>query len=37
LRVVAFEDGFRDPPPRFIQRIAAVRERPGPAPARYML
>lgn len=26
LRVVAFEDGFQQPPPRFIQRIAAVRE-----------
>ncbi|WP_395060255.1 class I SAM-dependent methyltransferase [Polaromonas sp.] len=26
LRVVAFEDGFRDAPTRFVQRIAAVRE-----------
>ncbi|AVO50168.1 SAM-dependent methyltransferase [Melaminivora suipulveris] len=25
LRVVAFEDGFLDAPPRFVQRIAAVR------------
>lgn len=28
LRVVAYEDGFVDLPPRFVQRIAAVRE-PG--------
>ena len=27
LRVVAYEDGFVDTPPRFVQRIAAVRER----------
>jgi SAM-dependent methyltransferase len=26
LRVVAFEDGYREAPPRFTQRIAAVRE-----------
>lgn len=26
LRVVAYEDGFLDSPPRFIQRIAAVRQ-----------
>jgi SAM-dependent methyltransferase len=25
LRIVAFEDGFLDKPPRFVQRIAAVR------------
>jgi len=37
LRVVAFEDGFLDSPPRFVQRIAAVRERPGPTPPRYAL
>lgn len=37
LRVVAFEDGFLDAPPRFVQRIAAVRPLPGPAPARYAL
>ncbi|HEX7889490.1 MAG TPA: class I SAM-dependent methyltransferase [Ramlibacter sp.] len=37
LRVVAFEDGFLDAPPRFVQRIAAVRQRPGPTPERYML
>lgn len=32
LRIVAFEDGFLSEPPRFVQRIAAVRE-PTPAPA----
>ncbi|MGE5116341.1 MAG: class I SAM-dependent methyltransferase [Betaproteobacteria bacterium] len=37
LRVVAYEDGFLDAPPRFVQRIAAVREVPGPLPARYPL
>ena len=37
LRVVAFEDGFLAEPERFVQRIAAVRERPGPTKARYML
>jgi SAM-dependent methyltransferase len=38
LRIVAFEDGFIDAPQRFVQRIAAVRERPGAAlPARYPL
>jgi SAM-dependent methyltransferase len=26
LRVIAYEDGFLDPPPRFVQRIAARRE-----------
>jgi SAM-dependent methyltransferase len=38
LRVVAFEDGFMEPPARFTQRIAAVRE-PSPRAAvpRYML
>ncbi|APW40622.1 SAM-dependent methyltransferase [Rhodoferax koreense] len=36
LRVVAFEDGFLDAPPRFVQRIAAVRET-GIAPARHPL
>lgn len=29
LRVVAFEEGFIDPPARFVQRLAAVRERAG--------
>lgn len=37
LRVVAYEDGFLDSPERFVQRIAAVKELPGPIPARYML
>jgi SAM-dependent methyltransferase len=38
LRVVAFEDGYESDPPRFVQRIAAVREAPGAAPsARYAL
>jgi SAM-dependent methyltransferase len=29
LRVVAYEDGFVDHPPRFVQRIAAVRPNPA--------
>ena len=37
LRVVAFEDGFLERPDRFVQRIAAVRQRPAPTPERYML
>jgi SAM-dependent methyltransferase len=38
LRVIAYEDGFVDAPPRFVQRIAAVREGPASAdPARYPL
>lgn len=37
LRVVAYEDGFLDGPARFMQRIAAVREPAGTAPARYPL
>lgn len=45
LRVVAYEDGFQagldEDLPRFIQRIAAVREAPGdartPEPVRYYL
>ena len=37
LRVVAFEDGFLAEPDRFVQRIAAVRERTGPTRARYTL
>ena len=36
LRVVAYEDGFLDGPPRFVQRVAAVRADPG-TPARYTL
>lgn len=36
LRIVAYEDGFLDHPPRFVQRIVAAR--PGGAPApRYVL
>lgn len=37
LRVVAFEDGFLDPPPRFVQRIAAVRPTTGSGPLRLRL
>ncbi len=37
LRVVAFEDGFLQGPERFVQRIAAVRERAQELPARYPL
>ena len=37
LHVVAYEDGFLDAPPRFVQRIAAVRERPGQVPMRHRL
>lgn len=34
LRIVAYEDGFLDAPPRFVQRIAAVREGPDAGPVR---
>ena len=37
LRVVAYQDGFLSAPERFVQRLAAVREQPGAAPARYLL
>lgn len=38
LRVVAFEDGFEQAPERFVQRLVAVRERPGQAAqARHRL
>lgn len=38
LRVVAFEDGYQDAPPRFVQRIAAVRQASSPsAVPRYLL
>jgi SAM-dependent methyltransferase len=45
LRIVAFEDGYCPQPPRFVQRIAAVREdpsaagrpAPGTAAVRYPL
>jgi SAM-dependent methyltransferase len=38
LRVLGSEDGFLDHPPRFVQRIAAVRERSAAGePVRYPL
>jgi SAM-dependent methyltransferase len=37
MRVVAYEDGFLTGPDRYIQRIAAVRERPQHNAARYPL
>ena len=39
LRVVAYEDGFLDDPPRFVQRIAAVRTQAAatPSPPRHRL
>lgn len=37
LRVVAFEDGFDPAVPRFVQRIAAVREVASDLPARHVL
>lgn len=37
LRVIAYEDGFLDEPPRFLQRIAAVRPAPGEPLPRYPL
>ena len=37
LRVVAYEDGFLDDPPRFLQRIAAVRVPPGAVAPRFPL
>ncbi|MEO6973441.1 MAG: class I SAM-dependent methyltransferase [Rhodoferax sp.] len=37
LHVVAFEDGFRQGPERFVQRIAAMRRRAQELPARYEL
>jgi SAM-dependent methyltransferase len=37
LRVVAYEDGFLADPDRYVQRIAAVRERSGPTKPRYQL
>lgn len=33
LRVVAFEEGFIDQPARFVQRLAAVRQKNSPDPA----
>ena len=32
LRIVAFEDGFLDAPPRFVQRVVAVREAASDGP-----
>ena len=37
LHVVAYEDGFLDAPPRYLQRIAAVRPSPGAEKPRYTL
>jgi SAM-dependent methyltransferase len=38
LRIIAFEDGYREAPPRFTQRIAALREPALPtAVPRYLL
>lgn len=39
LHTVAYEDGFCDRPERFVQRMAAVRKRPGTpvSPPRYRL
>jgi SAM-dependent methyltransferase len=38
LRVVAYEDGFVEPPPRFVQRLCAVREgAPRAVPPRHPL
>lgn len=37
LRIVGYEDGFIDAPPRFVQRIAALRETPGAGPGRHRL
>lgn len=37
LRIVAYEDGFLDGPPRFVQRIAAVRAADENRPAVYRL
>lgn len=37
LRIIAFEEGFLDAPQRFIQRIAAVREKPADQPMRWPL
>ena len=34
LRVAAYEDGFLEEPPRFVQRIAAVRPEPGAGGVR---
>jgi SAM-dependent methyltransferase len=37
LRIVAYEDGFLDAPPRFVQRVAACRPAGAAPPPRYPL
>jgi SAM-dependent methyltransferase len=37
MRVVAFEDGFLDAPPRFVQRVAAVQPQAGGTWPRFRL
>ncbi len=37
LRIVAYEDGFLEAPPRFVQRVVAVRPAAAAAPARHAL
>ena len=37
LHIVAYENGFLAGPPRFVQRIAAIRAMPGNVPARHAL
>ena len=37
LRIVAYEEGFLTPPERFVQRVAAVRERAGDVVPRHRL
>lgn len=37
LRTVAYEDGYLDAPPRYVQRIAAVRQAHAAAPARHSI
>ncbi len=41
MRTIAFEEGFLENPPRFVQRIVCVNADPGfpdsPTPARYLL
>jgi len=37
LRTVAYEDGFLDEPPRFVQRIAAVRDADSAVPPRHSI
>lgn len=39
LRIVAYEDGYVEPPPRFVQRLCALRESAAPAatPRRWRL